>query len=299
MSALENRRPALGRGLSSLIPSSPKVPIESAAGDSNEGFSLLPIEGLMPADGQPRTIFEQEKLEELAQSIQEHGILQPLVVRKKGSQRFEIVAGERRWRAAQIAGLMSVPCVVSDFADEKILTLALVENLQREDLNPIEEAEAYRQLANEMGLTQDEVATAVGKKRSTIANSLRLLKLPKSVRQMVLEKTLTMGHARALLSLEDESSIERRARQIVAKGLSVRETEALINKLKKNAQGEVSKKSRSRNEDPLFRAVRQRLESTFATRVELKDKNGSGNIIIHYSSKEQLNDIIEKMDSAY
>ena len=196
----------LGRGLSALIP--PKPAESRNNGADRRGSLMLPVEEILPGDAQPRQRFDDAKLTELAESIKNHGVIQPIVVRKRGGQ-YEIIAGERRWRAAQKAGLTEIPAVISDAAAEDTLTIALVENLQREDLNPIEEAEAFHRLHESLGYSQLEIAEAVGKDRTTVANSLRLLKLPQPVRQQVLDGELSMGHARALLALDDAAEMEK------------------------------------------------------------------------------------------
>lgn len=211
-------RKALGRGLDALF----------APGASPEPDLMdLDIDRLDPADAQPRSVFKQQKLEELAQSIRSNGIIQPLIVRRNGD-RFEIVAGERRWRAAQKAGLHKIPCVVRDVSHENVLELSLIENIQREELNPIEEANAFKRLLEMRDLTQEEVARRVGKERSSITNTLRLLKLPAEVQKLVEEEKLSMGHARALLSVESPEDQLRLARHVTTKSLSVRETEQLV-----------------------------------------------------------------------
>ena len=213
------KRPALGRGLSALIPSAPAAP------PSSERPQELDIDLLKPNPLQPRTSMDDDKIDELARSIRSNGVIQPIVVRKTAAG-YEIVAGERRWRASQRAGLLKVPIVVRDIPDDQLLAAALIENIQREDLNAMEEAQAYRRLADEFHLTQEQIADAVGKDRSTIANFVRLLKLPHEMRENVASGALAMGHARALLGLPDEASQLRVGREVVAKQLSVRETEA-------------------------------------------------------------------------
>ena len=218
------KRPALGRGLSALIPDSP-TPVASTADRSLEIDSDL----LRPNKFQPRTHMDDARIEDLSRSIRANGIIQPIVVRKVDDG-YEIIAGERRWRAAQRAGLLKVPVVVRDIPEDRLLAVALIENIQREDLNPIEEAVAYRRLSDEYHLTQEQIAEAVGKDRSSIANYVRLLRLPQEVRGNVASNTLSMGHARALLALTDEAAQLRVARDVVSRNLSVRETEALVKK---------------------------------------------------------------------
>lgn len=292
MEALNDKRRGLGRGLSALIP--PKPAGEEPA--SKGGALQLPVEQILPGDAQPRQRFDDIALSELAESIRAHGVIQPIVVRKRplaqpagGPQQYEIIAGERRWRAAQKAGLKSIPVVVSDAAENDTLTLALVENLQREDLNPIEEAEAFHRLHESLGYTQQEIAEAVGKDRTTIANSLRLLKLPAPVRQQVLSGELTMGHARALLALDDAGEIEKLGREVVARKWSVRQTE-------KAAQpAQAARTRRGGKESESERDVRQRLQRALGTRVDLKQKAGKGTITMHFSSFAELDSLLARL----
>lgn len=300
MSGMEKRRRSLGRGLSSLIPNTEPLSTRVEEDINKKNVAELDVESILPGDGQPRKIFESEAIQELASSIKEHGILQPILVRKRYQGQYEIIAGERRWRAAQAAGLHSVPCLIAEMADEKVLTAALVENIQRRDLNPIEEAEAYRRLAEDLGYTQAEVADAVGKKRSSVANSLRLLKLPIQVRELVLDNTLSMGHARALLSLDDEASIEKLSKQVIHRNLSVRKTEDLVKKFKSpKGENESNTSKKSSSEPRAIKELRLRLERSLGTKVKVDDNGESGKITIHYSTRESLNDIIEKIDSIY
>jgi ParB family chromosome partitioning protein len=274
----------LGRGLSALIP--PKPP-EAAAQLPKRGALELRIEEILPGDAQPRQRFDDARLDELADSIKKHGVIQPIVVRRRGSEQFEIVAGERRWRAAQRAGLKQIPAVVSDVAPEEALTVALVENLQREDLNPIEEAEAFHRLHEQLGYSQQEIADAVGKDRTTIANSLRLLKLPPGVRQQVLDGELTMGHARALLALEDPTEMEQLGKEVAVKGWSVRQTERATSPV------EPRRKTSSKETDA-ERDVRQRLQRALGTRVELRHQGGRGTLTVHFSSYAELESLMSR-----
>lgn len=296
MSAKERR--SLGRGLSALIPPRPEgepTTPAAAAGSAKNGLVELPIEEVLPSDAQPRQVFDDARIDELAGSIRDHGVLQPIVVRQRAPQQFEIIAGERRWRAAQRAGLKSIPCVLTDVAERETLTLALVENLQREDLNPIEEAEAYDRLHREFGHSQAEIAKAVGKERATVANSLRLLKLPEDVRQLVLDGELTMGHARALLSLESEGEIERGAQEALRKGWSVRDTEKMVSQ-RSGRTNKRKKRAAADKESTAERELRERLLRALGTRVEVKQSRGRGRLVVHFSSFEQLEDLLERMN---
>src|SRR5512140_2837874 len=221
---MADKRPALGRGLGALIPSAaPPAPRDRETARPSD----IDIDLLTPNPRQPRVQMDEARLDELAQSIRSHGVIQPILVRRAGD-RTEIVAGERRWRAAQRAGLLKVPVVYRDIADENLLEIALIENIQREDLNPIEEAQAYRRLTEEFHLSQEAIAAGVGKDRATIANYMRLLKLPAEVRNDLASGALSMGQARALITLPDDAAQRRVAREVVARGLSVRETEAMV-----------------------------------------------------------------------
>ena len=235
---------------------------------------------------QPRTRFDETKLQELAESISSTGLVQPIVVRRKG-ERFEIVAGERRWRAAQIAGLLKVPVHVSEIPDDKLLQTALIENIQREDLNPIEEALAYRRLADDSGLTQEQIAASVGKDRATVANHLRLLKLPEQVRVRVASGEVSMGHARALLSLEDPDTLLRAVDKVVAGGLSVRATEALARKLS-TPPADAAAPSPVVEKDVHTRQAEERLRVVLGTRVAIRRQGTGGHLEIEFVSEDEL-----------
>src|SRR6185369_8959302 len=231
---MSEKRPALGRGLSALIPDAPVTAPERALD--------IDTDLLRPNKFQPRTHMDDERIEDLARSIKSNGIIQPIVVRRR-DQGYDIIAGERRWRAAQRAGLLKVPVVVRDVPEDRLLAVALIENIQREDLNPIEEAVAYKRLLDEFHLTQEQIADAVGKDRSSVANYVRLLRLPQEVRANVASNALSMGHARALLSLADEAAQLRVSRDVVSRSLSVRETEALVKKTASPAAEKPEKKA--------------------------------------------------------
>ena len=278
---MAEKRPALGRGLSALIPDAPAAAVPS------ERALEVDIDLLRPNRDQPRTAMDDTKIEELARSIKSNGIIQPIVVRK-ADQGYEIVAGERRWRASQRAGLLKVPVVVRDIPEGQMLAAALIENIQREDLNPIEEAHAYRRLADEHQLTQEQIADAVGKDRSSIANYLRLLKLPSEVRSNLSAGSLSMGHARALLGLSDEGEQLRLARDVVAKNLSVRETETLV---KKGAQPAAPREETPK--DVHTRAAEEKLRFALGTRVRIARKGKGGKIEIDFQNEDELQRIYE------
>jgi ParB family chromosome partitioning protein len=279
------KRPALGRGLSALIPDAPVAP----SAPSTERALEVDIDLLRPNKFQPRTQMDENRIEELARSIRSNGIIQPIVVRQVDGA-YEIVAGERRWRASQRAGLRKVPVVVRDIPEERSLAAALIENVQREDLNPIEEATAYRRLADEFQLTQDQIAEAVGKDRSSIANYVRLLKLPREVRENVGSGALSMGHARAILGLSDEASQLRVSREVVAKGLSVRETEAIVKKAAQPAPLQTP-----RTKDVHTRAAEDRLRFALGTRVRIERRGKGGRIEIDFSNENELQRLFEQL----
>jgi ParB family chromosome partitioning protein len=283
---MADKRPALGRGLSALIPSAtPPPPREPASGRPTE----LDIDLLTPNPRQPRVQMDDTRLEELAQSIRSHGVIQPILVRRAG-ERTEIVAGERRWRAAQRAGLLKVPVVYRDVPDDQLLEVALIENIQREDLNPIEEAQAYRRLTDELQLSQEAIASAVGKDRATISNYMRLLKLPQEVRNDLAAGALSMGHARALITLGDEAAQRRIAREVVARGLSVREAEQLVKR-----DGQVTVPPAPKRPDPNTRAAEERLRVAMGTRVRIVRKGGGGRIEVDFADEDELQRIFEQL----
>ena len=277
------KRPALGRGLSALIPDAP------AASQTSARPLEVDTDLLIPNRFQPRTTMDDARIEELARSIRSNGIIQPIVVRKAGDG-YEIVAGERRWRASQRAGLLKVPVVVRDTPDDKLLAAALIENLQREDLNPMEEAHAYRRLADEFHLTQEQIAEAVGKDRSTIANVTRLLKLPLELRENVAAGVIAMGHARALLSLPDEAAQLRWGREVVSKQLSVRETEVLVKKALTPAAPREEPQT-----DVHTRAAEEKLRFALGTRVRIARKGKGGKIEIDFTSEDELQRLYEQL----
>ena len=281
---MAKKRPALGKGIGALL--------SSAAQEGGKKYFLCPIEELKPHSQQPRKTFNDNKMAELVASIKEKGVIQPLVVRRQG-ENYQIIAGERRWRAAQKAGLDRVPVVIQDVSEDWALEIALIENIQREDLNPLEEAEAYRYLMESFDLLQEEVAKRVGKDRSTVTNALRLLRLPEEVKNDVAESRLTMGHARALLSLDQEEDILEASQEIIRKKLSVRETEKLIKKIKSLFGGKIVKHTKEKKIDPNILEVEESLRQNLGTPVKLVERGGSGKIEISYSSVEELERLID------
>jgi ParB family transcriptional regulator, chromosome partitioning protein len=281
------KRPALGKGLSALIPEVPEPVRATTEAD---------IDRLAPNDFQPRVVVDDARLHELAQSIRANGVIQPIVVRKVGD-RFQIIAGERRWRAAKLAGLIRVPVVVKDVApgqEKSLLEMALIENIQREDLNPIEEALAYRRLADEFHLKQEEIAAAVGKDRASVANYVRLLKLPEELRTEVASGRLSMGHARALLSLPSDADQRRVGRDVIARSLSVRETESLVKKVAE-AAGSPRQAIASAPVDVHTRAAEDRLRVLLGTRVRIVRNGSHGRIEIDFGSEDELIRIFEQL----
>jgi ParB family chromosome partitioning protein len=281
----------LGRGLSALLgggnddaPAQGTAPVAATR--------TAPIEFLHPSSMQPRTSFDQEKLDQLAQSIMEQGVLQPILVREHRTKtgEWEIVAGERRWRAAQKAQLHEVPIVVRELSDRDTLEIALIENVQRQDLNPIEEARAYRRLMQEFAYTQETLSDHIGKSRSHIANLLRLLELPEIVRAMLSDGRLTVGHARPIINLPNVVEL---AEAIVAKGLSVRDAERLAQK-KKTKYGRVAKPAREKDADT--RALERDLTAKLGLKTEIQFDGKGGALVIHYQTLEQLDDIIAKLN---
>ena len=272
------KKTGLGKGMGALLPIVDK---------EESSYFLCPIEEIKPNRAQPRKTFGSAKLDELAASIREKGIIQPIVVIKKGSH-FEIIAGERRWRAAQKAGLHEVPVVIQDVSENTALEMALIEKIQREDLNAIEEAEAYHALMDKIGLSHEELARRVGKDRSTVANSLRLLKLPEEIKRDIIMERLTMGHARALLSLEDPELVRLAREEILKKHPNVRATEALVRRLKSPAANKPTKKT-----DRELTHLAEQLKRRLQTKVEIRAGRRGGKIEISYSGQDELSRIID------
>jgi ParB family chromosome partitioning protein len=277
------KRKSLGRGLSALIP-------EGAALEDERGFFLCPIDSISPNPYQPRQDFSDAELTELANSIKDKGVIQPILV-SRTKDGFQLIAGERRWRAAQKAGLGTIPAWVKDVSPSEALELALVENLQRKDLNPIEEASAYHELMQRFNLTQDALSTRIGKDRSTIANLLRLLKLPQTVQQDLIDNRLTGGHARVLVSIESPS-VQRTLRDlIIKKSLSVRQTESLAKKL----QAQPKPKSPGTEIDTYIQSLAGDLQRSLGTKVAITKRGQKGRIIIEFYSPEELERLIDRL----
>ncbi len=278
---------ALGKGLAALIPES----VGTGVGTGVRRVMDLDLEMIRPNPSQPRKQFEEEALEELAASIREKGVIQPILVRRREDSLYEIIAGERRWRAVRQAGFSRIPAIVQEATPEEMVELALIENIQRRDLNPLEEAEAYLSLIQRFGLSQEAVAQKVGKERSSVANALRLLQLPAEVKKDLLAGHLSAGHAKALLALEEKGLILRAREAILRRGLSVRETERLVQRwrLKPRKTGRLRK-------DPHLQVLQDRLMQTLGTRVRIHPgRKKGGRIEVVYYSTEDLTRLVEKM----
>lgn len=319
---ISNKKQRLGRGLGSLLGGAPladnfsapnkteisQVPTVGIQAKTQETQPQIgaeqrvwqvAIDKLSPSQFQPRTHFEKEKLEELAASIKENGILQPIVARRLDNQKLEIIAGERRWRAAQLAGLHEVPVILKTLKNRQALELAIVENIQREDLNAIEEAEAYERLIKEFALTQQQVAEKVGKERTTVANSLRLLALAPEVRKMVIKNEISPGHAKVLLAVADEKEQTHLAKKIREGALSVRQTEKLVKPTHTESEHQVNKASAldSNVTQRLISGLADELQKVLGTKVDISYLNSRGKISVHFYSDDELTQIIERLKS--
>ena len=288
------KKGGLGQGLGALI--STAADVDSGIETVNGGVREIKISEIEPDAGQPRKHFDKEKIEALADSIKEHGLIQPIIVTKSTSG-YKIIAGERRWRAARVAGLKTIPVIEREATPREIMELALIENLQREDLNPIEEAEAYEKLMTEYNITQEKLSSIVSKSRPAIANSLRLLNCDKPIRQMLINGQLTAGHARAILSLEDKKDRLECAGMVVAQQCSVRQTELLVKKIQYKKDAGTKSEKKVSQEDVFkagdIRAVQEKLKTSLGTKVKLDDKGGKGKIVIEYFSADERERLIE------
>ncbi|MBU8897239.1 chromosome partitioning protein ParB [Corallococcus sp. H22C18031201] len=286
----DKHKRALGRGLSALIPQAAPAPAPAAEPPPRAGVLKLPIESIHRDTEQPRRYFDPAKLTELTESIKAQGLLQPILVRKSGDG-YKLIAGERRWRASQAAGLKEIPAIVREVTEVQAFELALVENLQRADLNPIEEADGYKRLIDEFKLTQEQVAQRVGKERSTVANALRLLALPDDVKDMVADGALSMGHARALLGVPRLPELQNLARQVTEKKLSVRDTEKLVqqNRSTKKDAGKPAPK-----QSPQVRSLVEELQRRLGTKVRLSEKSpGKGTLEVDFFSYDDLDRLLK------
>jgi ParB family chromosome partitioning protein len=286
------RRKALGRGLNALLTSTKTTPT-TVVSDTSSGDRIrrIPLAQIDPSPDQPRQFFRDEGIEELAQSIRVDGLIQPVVVQPQGN-RFQLIVGERRWRAAKIAGMSEIPCIVQEFEKDRFLEIALVENIQREDLNPIEIAQALNRMVHEFQLSHEELATRTGKDRTTITNLLRLLKLPREIQQLLAEKRLSMGHARALLPIDDPEAQLALAEKAAAHGMSVREVERRV----RAQQRPDAEASETKPIDPNIAAALEEMERALGTRVRLVQRSaGSGRIEIEFHSQEDIDRIYSRI----
>jgi len=285
------KKPALGRNLSSMLS---QTTLQQVQGESRDLLRKLPLDRIRPGRYQPRSVFDQEKLSELADSIRAQGVVQPIVVRPLGGDEgYELIAGERRWRAAQIAGLQDIPAVIRDVPDEVSVAMALIENIQREDLNPLEEATALRRLIDDFAMTHQEAADAVGRSRAAVSNLLRLLELMQEVKDLIDMRLIEMGHARALLSLDDDLQVQA-AREVVRKRLSVRETENLVRRLQQS-----KKQKGQRRVDPDILRLQNELGEALGARVHIQHQaSGKGKLVISYNTADEFQGILERLDLA-
>lgn len=291
--AAKNR--GLGKGLEALFSNAEidtkEISIEKTEHSQEKGISFININDIKPNENQPRKVFDEEKLEELAVSIKAHGLIQPVILRK-AEKGFEIVAGERRWRACRKAGIKEIPCIVKELTDEQNMLMAIIENMQREDLNPIEEAEGLNQMITSFGMTQEQVSKSVGKSRPYITNSLRILKLPKQIQDMVSQGVLTTGHAKAIAGISESEKQIKVAEYVVKEELSVRETEKLI-KEENDAKKKTPYKKKEKNAN--VRRLEEDLKQIMGTKVNLNQSGKKGKIEIEYYSSEELERLIEML----
>ena len=279
------KKTGLGKGLDALIPPSESIPPGS-------GIAQIPVDKIRANPRQPRTRFDPEAISELASSIREHGVIQPLIVTQSDvPNEYILVAGERRWVAAHEAGLSKVPVIIREASDQQLVELALVENVQRSDLNPLEAAEAYRQLTEDFGLSHEEISERVGKSRVAVTNTLRLLNLAEPVKKALVDEQISEGHARALLGLSSSQAQSAVLQTILKKNLNVRQTEDLV----RNLSGQRSQPIEKPEQSPEIRAIEERLRSYLGTKVKLNQRSKGGTLVIHYYSEEELNSLIEKL----
>ncbi|WP_024614029.1 ParB/RepB/Spo0J family partition protein [Clostridium sp. Ade.TY] len=278
----------LGKGLGALIPDEVEAKSKEKENDKKNSTTLIPLNKIVNNSEQPRKFFDSDNIAELAESIKNHGIIQPLILKKDGTK-YTIIAGERRWRASKMLGLKEVPAIIMDLSEKEILEISLIENIQREDLNPIEEALAYRKLIEDFKLTQQELSKRIGKSRVAISNTMRLINLDERVQQYLIESVISEGHGRALLAIENKDLQYEIAQRIIDENLSVREVEKLIKDLSK----EKKEKNIDKEENPYINDVQNRLQDYFGTKVNINSKNKKGKIEIEYYSDDDLNRILE------
>jgi ParB family chromosome partitioning protein len=295
VAATDNKRRALGRGLDSLLPRVPAVPAQSAT-ETEGGKPLeIPLDQIDRNPFQTRSHVNEEQLAELAASITSNGVVQPVLVRPLGNGRFQLIAGERRWRASELAGKKTIPAILRQVSDEQAMEITIVENLQRADLNPMEQARAFERLSREFHMTQEQMAVRTGKDRASVANFLRLLRLPESVQARVESGELSFGHARTLLAFEHAEEIEKAAERVVSHSLSVRQTEAYVQGL---LHPERAAKKEPKPEipiDPYVREVQERLQRALGLKVHIEDHDGRGKVIIEYARLEDFDTLLEQL----
>lgn len=278
---------ALGKGLSALIPED--VAVESD--QDKKGTILISLNEIKNDNNQPRKSFDNDKIAELTESIKTHGIIQPLILRKSDDGFYIIVAGERRWRAAKMAGLKEVPAIVMELSEKDVLEISLIENIQRQDLNPIEEASAYKKLLSEFKLTQEDLSKRIGKSRTAITNTMRLMNLDSRVQQYIIEGIITEGHGRALLGIKDEEIQYELSQKVIDENLSVRELERLVKKI---VEGKVKGENSATSElNPYYKEIKNQLQNYFGTKVNISNKNNKGKIEIEYYSEDDLQRILD------
>jgi len=282
------KKSVLGRNLSSMLS---QATLQQVNNENRDELRNLPLDVIRPGRFQPRSVFDEDKLAELADSIRAQGVVQPVVVRPVGENQFELIAGERRWRAAQMAGIDTIPAVVREVPDEVSVAMALIENIQREDLNPLEEAAALRRLIDDFQMTHQAAADAVGRSRAAVSNLLRLLELMQEVKDMIDMRLIEMGHARALLSLDEKLQLQA-AREVVRKRMSVRDTEDLVRRLKQSG-----KKKGTRRTDPDILSLQNRIGEILGTRVRIQHlASGKGKLVIAYNNSEEFEGILERLN---
>jgi len=290
------KRRALGKGLDSLLPRVPAKPVESAVAPEAEGGKPreISVEAIDRNPFQTRKVMDQEQLSELAASITANGVVQPILVRPLANGRFQLIAGERRWRASVLAGKKTIPAILRQVSDEQALEITIVENLQRADLNPMEQARAFERLGREFHMTQEQIATRTGKDRASVGNFLRLLRLPESVQRLVEGGAITFGHAKAILALPDAEEMDHAANVAVERGLSVRNTEAWVSARLNPVKPEKAVKPEV-HEDPNVREVREQLQRALGLKVTIEDHKGRGKLIIEYSKLEDFDALLEQL----
>lgn len=281
---------ALGKGLSALIP---EDVVETEQQDE-KGKMLIPLNEIRNDNNQPRKAFDNDKIAELTESIKTHGIIQPLILRKSDDGLYVIVAGERRWRAAKMAGLKDVPAIVMELSEKDVLEISLIENIQRQDLNPIEEASAYKKLLSDFNLTQEDLSKRIGKSRTAITNTMRLMNLDIRVQQYIIEEIITEGHGRALLGIKDKEIQYELSQKVIDENLSVRELERLVKRI---LEGKTAEEKETNNElNPYYKEIKNQLQSYFGTKVNISNKNNKGKIEIEYYSEDDLQRILDIID---